>query len=486
MFWRSDRPNVSAHASGAGLIEMTGARLALAALISFVLLSIACLYENFYDESYFSRWYAKVEIDALAAILDRSPDGSLTLRPGSERAHYMNTGSDGAYAYRIWNDQGHIVASANADLFDKASPVASSGAVKPDSWQHKFGEGWFEFVAGKRTLVGFEPVWIEVATRGDPAGVRFWALGHDFLHDVVRPLLPTFFVAYALSMLSLRRALRPVMAAAAVAEQLRPSADGTGELSIPTKELPHEVATLATAVNQLFSRVGELLNSQNEFIGRAAHQLRTPLATMLLQASKINSPAARELERDIEGMGDTVDRLLELARMQGLPPLDCGNLDVSNLAHDVAMDLQPFAQQRGGDVQVVDCAAHIVRGDYLTLREALRNLVMNGIVHHPGCPVVRVVCGPGPRLSVEDNGPGLLGIAPERLFEPFSRGRSHSRGAGLGLAIVKKVVDLHQGRIVVGSSSRGGAKFTIELVAGEQSHSDREAYELECVPAPAE
>lgn len=472
MFWKSGHLDGAVNRDGVSLIGMTGARLGLAALISFVILSLLCLRENFFDESYFTRWYARVESATLAASLIQPPGGELRLTHGDGLAHYFSPITRDAYAFRIWDQRGQIVASANERLFIGISPIAGDSAAKPDYWQQKFGDGWFEFLAGKRVVLDGKPVWIEIATRGDPAGMRYRALAHDFLHDVVQPLLPAFLVAFFLSLWSLRRALRPVMVAAEAAEHLEPSAEGGRVLRLPTSNLPREVATLADAVNKLLSRVGELISSQSDFIGRAAHQLRMPLATMLLEVNKIEGPAARQLEQDIQDMGETVERLLELARMQGMSVLDRGDLDLDSLAQDVVMDLQPMAEQRGGVITIVDCGANVVSGDYLTMREALRNLVSNAILHHPGRPDVRVVCGPGAQISVEDDGPGLTGISPSRLFEPFSRGQGNAGGVGLGLAIVKAVVDLHRGRVMVGRSSRGGAKFSILLADSDGPESN--------------
>lgn len=445
---------------------MMGARLLLAAALSFAILSFLCFAENFLEEEYFTRWYGKVEIQSLVNRITPSAHGGLELNSRDGLEHYWSRRDD--YAFRIWDASGRMIASENANSIAAWSPVSIAATVLPSSWNRKFGSGWFETVSGREAELHGQHVWIEVATRGDPLGIRYRALFADFVHDVVRPLVPTFLVAIFLALASLHFALRPVMAAAAAADRIEPSAEAK-QLRIPIEGLPREVGTLAHAVNNLLGRVGELVNAQNEFIGRAAHQLRTPLATMLLEVNKIDGPEARQVEREIDQMSETVDRLLELARMQGAPPFERGILDLVVLADDVTLDLQSLAASRGGNIRVVDRGPAVARGDYCTLREALRNLVANAILHHPDRPNVDIVCGPGATLCVDDDGRGVRGMTAHALFEPFARGETAAKGAGLGLAFVKRVIDLHLGTIMASTSPAGGARFIVVLIDGEPS-----------------
>ncbi len=478
MFWKS-APREGGERCGASLISMMGAGLGLAAVISFVILSVLCLSENFLDEAYFARWYGKVEVAALKRNLVAHENGKLAVQQAPELAHYWGENSN-AYSFRVWDKTGTIVASINHHEIERWSPIGPEGAARPDFWQSKSGPNWFEIVYGKRATVGKHDVWIEVGTRGDPDGRRYGALYADFVHDVVRPLVPTFSFAAALALATLFWALRPVTAAANAALDLRPCPEGKTTLRLPAERLPREVATLASAVNALLARTEELMQSQSDFIGRAAHQLQTPLATMLLEVNRMPAASARQLERDILKMSETVNRLLELARMQGLPPIDRGTLGLVALAEDVAMDLEALAAERGSSIVVTDRNCVDVLGDHCTLREALSNIVANAIVHHPGAARVEIICGPGPVLTVDDDGAGLAGVDQATLFEPFARGRTTASGAGLGLALVKRIVTLHHGAVEAGASPSGGARFVMRLSAAPSRSRAVDCGDVDC------
>lgn len=443
------------------LISLTGSRLILAAFISFVIFSLLCLAENT-NEEYFTRWYAKLEFQALSNNLVVDETGKLLLKHGSDISQYWSANAD-AYAFRIWDAAGNVIAASNEALFVGVSPVATTERIKPDRWQRKIGDAWFDTLSGRRMEMNHQPIWIEIATRGDPDKLRYFALYKDFIDDVVTPVVPTFVFTIGLALFSLRRALRPVQSASHAALALDPSASNT-QLQIPTEGLPREVAVLAKAVNDLLERTETLMHSQNDFIGRAAHQLRTPLAVMLLQTEKIDDHQIGRLKDEIIQLGVTVDRLLELARMQGAPSVKRGQLDLFSLAEDVAFDLAAFAEQRGAHVRVVDLGAKPVCGDYVSMCEVMRNLVTNAVVHHPQQATVEVRCGPGPRFSVEDDGGGIAPQNVAALFEPFARMSTTCDGSGLGLAIVDKIIELHCGTISVSRSNLGGAAFCVDLV----------------------
>jgi two-component system, OmpR family, sensor kinase len=102
-------------------------------------------------------------------------------------------------------------------------------------------------------------------------------------------------------------------------------------------------------------------------------------------------------------------------------------------------------------------------GDAPAIREAMRNLIENAVRHTPPGTDIELTVGPGASVVVEDNGPGLDPDAAGELLEPFKKARDSSGGAGLGLAIVKQAVELHHGKIEIGRSPSGGAKFTLHF-----------------------
>jgi signal transduction histidine kinase len=204
------------------------------------------------------------------------------------------------------------------------------------------------------------------------------------------------------------------------------------------------------------------MHSYRVFMGSAAHELRTPLAAMLIELEKIDDPRARVLERDVIGMAESVERLLTLVRLQGAGAPDLVDVDVGVVVWDTVNSLREWAKGQQHAIELNLQESGSVRGDPIAIREAVRNLVENAVRHTPAGTPIRVTAGPECTITVEDGGPGLPTMSWDQLFQPFHKGL-RSQGAGLGLTIVRRAVDLHRGSIEVGRSSLGGAMFHMRL-----------------------
>jgi signal transduction histidine kinase len=104
-------------------------------------------------------------------------------------------------------------------------------------------------------------------------------------------------------------------------------------------------------------------------------------------------------------------------------------------------------------------------GDPTAIREALRNVLDNALIHTPAEADIHINVGPGGLVTVEDSGSGWTDDNPEAFLQPFTKGGSSSEGAGLGLSIVKQVIDSHDGAIELGQSSLGGALVRLSFAA---------------------
>lgn len=203
-----------------------------------------------------------------------------------------------------------------------------------------------------------------------------------------------------------------------------------------------------------------------------AHQLRTPLATAMLYTANLKQEGLRPEDR-----AKFVDK--SLARMKALEGLIQNMLgfvrgqtsavellEVDALVEDVSAILMPQCHERGmiWDCQKLLPSAITVMGDRKALQGALVNLLENAMHFSPeggriGLQVSlqdEQVC-----FRVEDNGVGLNGADPARLFEPFFTTRPG--GTGLGLSIVKKVAEELAGTVVGGDRPEGGAYFELSL-----------------------
>ncbi|MCY1532777.1 Sensor protein QseC [compost metagenome] len=245
--------------------------------------------------------------------------------------------------------------------------------------------------------------------------------------------------------------------------------------------MPEELDTLVHALDGFMSRLSENLDTLRLFIAEAAHQLRTPLAALHAQmevALDEDDPAEQRRSllavlRNAEKLSRLVNQLLSDAsvihrsNVRQFQPVDLAELLGQALYDTVPQaDPQPDVRLRLPG----DAAANPPRvmGDSLMLREAFKNLIDNALRHgatENGHIDVRLEPdGSGWRITVADQGPGIPPALANTAFERFARGPNpRSPGAGLGLSIIKRVVDIHQGRLVLSNRVGSGLEAVITL-----------------------
>jgi signal transduction histidine kinase len=249
---------------------------------------------------------------------------------------------------------------------------------------------------------------------------------------------------------------------------------------VPLDGHPIELHAVIRAFNQMLARVRRALLHEQRFTADAAHELKTPLASLkvlLHNARQAPDEAARHDALEamggvVEQAGHLVDQLLALARYDQAPEqVDMTErVDLLALARQVAAPLLPIARSRGGVELLVEQtgSACTVRGNREALASLLRNLLDNAIRHARGAVHV-VLCGEGPtvRVEVHDDGPGIPQAWRGRVVSRFVRvPGGATTGTGLGLAICERVAELHQGRLRLEASPRtGGALACVELRA---------------------
>ncbi|WP_370663875.1 ATP-binding protein [Massilia forsythiae] len=231
--------------------------------------------------------------------------------------------------------------------------------------------------------------------------------------------------------------------------------------------LPDEVRPLVHELNLLFGRVRTAFDAQQNFVADAAHELRTPLAALKLQAQSLERAAdadARQvavgrLTAGIERATRLVEQLLVLARQEADPaPLQ--PVDLAAVAARAVADLAGVAQARDIDLGLEHADAAAVRGQPDALTILLRNLVDNAVKYTPSGGTVDVsvlAASGGVTVTVEDSGPGIPPEERERVFDRFYRvAGSQASGSGLGLAIIKSIAERHGATLALGASARLG------------------------------
>jgi two-component system, OmpR family, sensor kinase len=236
---------------------------------------------------------------------------------------------------------------------------------------------------------------------------------------------------------------------------------------------------LSVALNAVLARVQRGVAAQQQFAADASHELRTPLAVI-----SANLEVARRKPRDtahweqvaddtlaeVRRMHLLVDKLLELSRA-GVAGLHQKPTDLRALAGSVVDRAVALGGMRAVTVALASGERTMATIDPDAIAIVVDNLVRNAIDHSPDGAAVTVAVTPGPRIAVEDRGPGVPRELRTRIFEPFARGRANDRssgsGLGLGLAICRRIVEGHGGTIRVEDRAGGGARFVVQLPASE-------------------
>ena len=312
-------------------------------------------------------------------------------------------------------------------------------------------------------------------------------LAAEIIKGVMLPQFVTLPMAVLLVWLALVQAIKPLSRLESRIRARKPD-----DLSpLDTLAVPIEVAPLVESVNDLLLRLQNSMATQKRFLADAAHQLKTPLAGLRMQAdlAQREGTSTDELKQSLRQIGrssvratHTVNQLLALARAEGGgAPLTRQPCDLARLTMDVVRDCVPRAMDKHIDLGFEGAQPGTpgvtVQGNPILLKEMVRNLLDNAINYTPSSaaqPAIitaRVLADPFGHVAliqVEDSGPGIPSAERERVFEPFYRALGvEADGSGLGLSIVKEIARQHQASVSVADTREGqlppGARFTVRF-----------------------
>jgi signal transduction histidine kinase len=350
----------------------------------------------------------------------------------------------------------------------------------PDSLHQTFAEGFARVETNEgawriythRTDEGIVQV-------GQPVAVRD-ALARDLALRVLTPMLPLIPALALLIGWVLRRGLAPLDEASRSVG----ARDASRLDALPTHDVPAELVPLVSQINSLLARLAGSLDAQRRFLADAAHELRSPVAALALQAQLLKrapTPQARaaamaELEHGVERARRLVQQLLGYARLEAdVQAQPHRPVDLAALARQAVGSFAPRADERSVDLGADAAGPIVVPGNDAELRSLLENLIDNALRYAPAGSAVTVAVRAGDsvaRLSVVDSGPGIPASDRERVFERFHRvAGDETFGTGLGLAIAKSIVERHRGSIGLSDthpgSDRPGLAVEIRLPLAE-------------------
>ncbi len=343
----------------------------------------------------------------LAKLIDRGSDGALHVHLTARLAD-LYSADYGRYSYAVGDASGRVLLSSFPD------GRAITHTPPPISHEISFSgryDGTNIFGISVPAEIAGQNVWIEVSQDLAHRDVLIDDIVADFFFRVGWITAPILLLLLVIDVVIIRRALRPVVAASRLAEQIGPLHT---ELRLPEGGMPREVQPLVRAVNHALDRLEEGFRGQREFTADAAHELRTPLAILRTQVDMIGDhELAQSLRNDIENMSRLVN-----------PVLVSGNAEM--------------------------------------LGRAVRNLVENALAHTPARSTVEIEVDAAGSISVSDRGPGVPAAEREQIFRRFwRRDRRRQGSSGLGLSIVARIAERHRATISVDNRPGGGAAFTL-------------------------
>ncbi len=381
--------------------------------------------------------------------------------------HVLRSDESDLVFYQLQDARGMVIAGEQNFPRPERDPKVIPGEVywREDTvrgMEVRVAYGWMPV-----PVASGQQVLIQVAeTRGKRS-----TLATDITKGVMVPQFIILPLTVLLVWLALVRGIRPL---SDLEQRIR--ARKPDDLSpIDEQQVPQEVAPLVSSINDLLNRLKTSLGTQKRFLADAAHQLKTPLAGLRMQAELAQKDASsgEDVQRSLQQIAKssvrathTVNQLLALARAEttgrALPKV---TVDMAPLVAEVIADSVPKAMEKqidlgyeGPEHTPENC---LLEGNPTLLRELVRNLVDNALNYTPAGGVVtaRVLLDRFSGvlvLQVEDNGPGVPEEERERVLEPFYRSLgTRVDGSGLGMAIVMEIAQQHGAALVLEDTHPG-------------------------------
>jgi signal transduction histidine kinase len=405
------------------------------------------------------RQTAKLLMGLSVHEVDELAGANLEARIANGKADTATTlGED--YRYQLWGPTGNLLLSN----FGLPSAAAMAKMGSPGySWLHMDGQLWRVY-----TLV--VPDTGEEIQLAERAATRGW-----FLHAIDWKLLLlgplSLLLVFGAGLVLVRRVMRPL-------RTLSEEVDARGPANRTQMALdgaPSELQPIVGAMNGLFSRMSDAMAREAQFTSMAAHELRTPLASLRLLAQtvadaddpQVRQESIRDLIASVDRCAHLQEQLLTLAQLDASRDADMAEeANFTELVSDAVAQMAQEARAKGIAMSSRTDAALLCCHPF-GVQTLLRNLLSNAVKYTPSGGRVEITVQSTRsdlRLVVDDSGCGIPEAERDRMFERFERlHRDQAAGVGLGLSIVRTVVQAHGSTITLGDSPLGGLRVVVEF-----------------------
>jgi len=365
-------------------------------------------------------------------------------------------------AFQVWTSDEHLALhSGNAPTHQPLSGQAagfSNQLIEGDLWRvfSLTGEA-----SGIRILVGQS---LEI--RNELIGA--------ISNRLLTPVLVSLPVLALLIWYGITHAMRPLLRLAENVRNLEP-----GQLKpLPLKDIPDESRPLVESLNLLFGQLQYAFDNERRFTADAAHELRTPLAALKVQAQvalgasddEVRQHALQRIIQGVDRATHLVEQLLTLARLDPEHALqDTAPLKLADVCQKSLAEQANAARQKRIELALeANCSGQIM-GNQSAIHIMLRNLIDNAIRYTPeeGSVCIKIDCDQETtRLVISDSGPGIPAEEHAKVMERFYRGSTAlAPGSGLGMSIVQRIIEGHNATMRLGISALGGLAIRIDFPA---------------------
>jgi len=386
--------------------------------------------------------------------------------------------------YQVLGPRGEYISGERDMPLPQEEERALPGEIRIRDDEMRGTEVRIAYTWVKLDVPGAKPALVQVGETLEKRSV----LATEIIKGVMLPQFVILPLAVLLVWLALARGIKPLNE---LEERIRRRLPD--DLSpLDDRAVPLEVAPLVASINDLLTRLKESIATQKRFLADAAHQLKTPLAGLRMQADLAlrEGASADELKHSLHLIGrasiratHSVNQLLSLARAEsGGTHIAREACDLVSLAQEVMQESVSRALDKHIDLgyEGVEPGSPGVKvmGNATLLKELMRNLVDNAInytpssAEQPGVITVRVLADRFSHVvvwQVEDSGPGIPKAERELVFQPFYRALgTEADGSGLGLPIVTEIAHQHHATVSLEDAHPGkpmpGARFTVRFI----------------------